>query len=238
MGTAEKPVTRKFYETTIPYPNRPAVTAFACEVYGALTCKNGVSRWLHAVTVADKAESLIHAHYLGEYGLILPMQQMHIDSVYCAGLLHDSIKYCGVSFEDIVFRANLVTATAVSAVSSDHRLPGPLRIREHVGRLAEADIHAQIVKLCSLWHNLEEAVELFRTIEKKDAKDILRDWLVECDLISDALHLVKHADATSKTYRWVEHAIKELTRACDKYAQRETILANMQARLEVKKKRK
>jgi (p)ppGpp synthase/HD superfamily hydrolase len=223
------------HSVTMPFPSREAADRLANEQHAHQTRHGGEPYAAHTQRVADRAAELLTAYYqIYGGGLLVPTDQLQIDSAYCAGRLHDVIEDCGVPFEQLVQTSNLLVATWVAALSQDNRLPLPRRVMEYKGRLFEADLAVQVIKLADVEDNLKGAVEQFRA-NRAQAKEWFQHWLeVECPDVLSALRKVERyaeeVEELSQAWRWCWYAAQQLTKACRRLAERDSILANIAAR--------
>lgn len=217
----------------IPFPSRAVCLDFARTHYASAETRCGNSLVTQALAIADRIDTLLTDHFFYALGIILPMQKLVIDSAYCSGLLHAALRIVPYStFEQLVDIANLETANYVGAVTEDCRLPRPQRHRDLLGRLYEAPLPAQVVKLAELHVQVAELVALFndKRVKRAEAKVVHRSWLIESQEVLGALQRVRSDESFLVECLRLNNTMGQLVKLCDSLSQREKILANIAAK--------
>lgn len=221
--------------TNLTFPDRAAADAFADARHAHQTRYGGEPYTEHTKRVAKRAEELLGVYYqMFGGGFLIPMDQLVIDTTYCAARLHDVMEDCGATFEDICHRTTLQVAEMVASLSHDPRLPAPQRIREYCSRLYDATFEAQVVKIADLEDNLKGAAALFKQ-DREQALEWFQYWLDhECGQIQGVLkkfeRLVPDIEEYQQVWNWNQYAIREMAQFCRRIKQKAALTARVAAR--------
>jgi (p)ppGpp synthase/HD superfamily hydrolase len=203
---------------------RDEVHAFMVEAHQGQKRACGLPYYYHPWWTAKIVEKYAEKHFRAIDKIILPPDQVKINDLYLAGLLHDTIEDCGITYEGVAIAANIQVADLVSQVSADHRLRKPKRKVEYANRLGHATLEGKLLKLADLVHNLQTAYELIN--EKPTiAEEYLQTWPAEAVMYADSIHGLNNT-ANAHEWRWARDAAIVLERIMADWPAREKIAAN------------
>ena len=111
--------------------------------------KSGVPYIIHVIEVAEIAEKLA-VELIKDF----PYLREEIDSVFCAGLVHDLIEDTNTDYEDIVKLTNKRVANWVGKLSNDKRIPADIRTSIYYNDIQSSCIEIKIIKLADIYSNL------------------------------------------------------------------------------------
>lgn len=198
-------------------PDALRTKAVAVKYYREATHFDGSLLIDHAIRVARLSEAITTTLYSAD-GYILPADRDFVDVAVSAGLLHGAMVR-GMSFEDIAHTTGLEVARTVAAISSDSRLPRPMRVQEKLGRVANAAKHQQAVLLADIMDELETCVVLHRGVKgNQQQRSKMLSHVREC-IGERCLELREYLDGINTglahgsarwAWRWAVHAADKL----------------------------
>lgn len=219
----------------LPFPSREAADLLADAKHAHQVRYGGEPYTEHTRRVAQRAEELLGAYYkMFGGGMMIPSDQLVVDTTYCAARLHDVMEDCGVTFEDVAHCTNLRTAEMVAALSHDQRLPFPQRIREYCSRLYDASFETQVVKIADLEDNLKGAVVIFKQ-DGNQAREFFQHWLEsECHQVLSVLRKFERFTADIEEFQQVweynSAAIVGMVKRCHTLKRNAALTARIAAR--------
>lgn len=129
--------------------NRNEVREFCEKRHKYQLRKSGEPYINHVVEVAVIAEKLAK-----EITNDFPYLKEELDSIFCAGLLHDVIEDTNTDYEDIVRITNKRVANWISKLSNDKRIPVEIRTSIYYNEIQCSCIEIKIIKLADIYSNL------------------------------------------------------------------------------------
>jgi len=203
---------------------RKEVHAFMVQSHQGHKRCGGTPYYYHPWWTAKIVELYAISHFKSVDTLILPPAQTQINDMYLAGLLHDTIEDCGVTFEEVAREANMQVADLVAHVSADHRLPLPKRKVAYENRLGHAPFQAKLLKLADITHNLQTSYELIK--EKPElAEPFLKGWPATVLMYIESIRVI-NTTINAPEWRWARDAALTLESICASWSRRDKIAAS------------
>lgn len=189
-------------------------------------CVDGSPYSRHSVAVAELAEPWGTRHFRRNQ-LVMPLDQIMIDNMWHAAILHDTIKDGNATWDDILDVTNLEVARLVAILTHDSRLSRTRRLQEYTNCLLHADYPAKIIKLADLSCDLQDALKLLRDWPER-AKMFLKEWpdeALECVVAINKL-AQKRFEAE---WTWCRETALALGTIARRWDRREDILREINA---------
>ncbi len=202
-------------------PDRDKTRQFMITCHSGQKCTDGSPYSRHPAAVAKLAKHWGIRHFRANR-LIVPLDQITINDMWHAAMLHDTIACGGVTWDDILAITNLEVADLVAALSPDNRLSRPRRLQEYTNCLLHADYPVKIIKLADLCCSLQDGIKLLQD-QPAQAKTFLEEWpdeVLECVAAINKLNQ-KHF---KKEWTWCQKIALSLGRVFRRWEQHEDIL--------------
>ena len=236
--------------SNIEYPNLSVVREFARTRYGDFCRRDGKTLYAdYATAFADRAHQYAWDHFGSTHVYVPPLVKVTIDTIYCAAMLADAQRLRGLLYEEVVQLVNLECGSIVSQVNCDIRMANPNRMRDHSGKLYQAPVQVQLVKLAELTVGLEELLGFFKLVsaatEKKPAPfteaeliEYANVWLLEADTYVQALHRLRASATMAPIKNWVHRTIKSFSDAVTAKKRKAELMAAVIENIESRKAKK
>lgn len=159
------------------------IDEFVTDRHSSQGCSWGESMLGHLYAVAKLAETLSYKVFDET-----DFNAQHYWAKVCraTGLLHESVRLAGSSFEELLELADTTTAKSVCDMTPDYRLPEPRRIEMWLNSVGLASAPAQLVVLADL--RLEAAAKRKLVEKKRHTDSTTSRWIAAARAASDCLN--------------------------------------------------
>lgn len=131
------------------------------------------------------------------------------ETLYCAGLLSDSIERHGVPFDDIVLLTNLETAELVGRATQDLRVPLPQRIRLYASQLVESDSLTHVLALARFQSMQRSVIATSLRYNPVDGQELIERWALAIANYLPVMTAIRRSMSLQDAARVLRHDLAE-----------------------------